>query len=710
MPYTSKSWGRIIFLFAALAMILACSIPSPKPAANSTPTLDATKIVLELQATDAASRRTQAAPNVNAVSVVPVAPLPIAAKDFAALNASLEQKIAALNKAELKFIRDMKAASRTGRPLGHAFLRFQQGSTLTDNDLKEIAGKAMDAAILSDQLGELSARQDKGSDKAAQSAEGYFAIARTAFSLVDDAQTIRHALMNNLMPGSQAVELIAQYGVQLWSTSVTDGSTPGNPFVALAKGNAESAQALNPNSAAQVKSQINAGNSSIWIARSTAQATRTLDVPAAQLPVENPFDPQVLASLTTTEGQSDGNKAQQVATANLQRLGATASSPDPSQPRQIQVSASSIAVSGSEQIQAGNIPTFQQGTGIVVSKENPDDRNAWMQSVGLTGEGITVDQGKTKVEDTPPLVNMSISNIVVKNVKKLNPKPGSFGLEAIVDFDFTVSWSSTLVAPHFRIVCTGAGAHEITQASGTLKLSSSQNQQIYPGRMGITCWAQPITLYRSMLGEINVDFLVGDSAEATKRAVQLKTELADFYGTPTATPTVTSAPTATATEAKKPAPASTATVSLAPFTMNGTFSINFTFIGTYTTGFIKLSVDPATGMVTGSMSGAGTWSGEEKCENGDIKSFTSVRSFNGGIVGQVDTATGALINLRGNSTETGMTGKITITGGCTPKVEQPVDTKLSLSGTVDLVNHTAKGTITSVGEYDTGEGDWHAGE
>ncbi|MDE3089660.1 MAG: hypothetical protein KGJ80_09815, partial [Chloroflexota bacterium] len=126
------------------------------------------------------------------VSVIPAAaPASIAAKDFAALNTSLAEKIAALNQAQLKFIRDLRASSYHGRMPGLALPVLQKGSTLTDEDLKDLAGKAMDVAILADQLGEMSTKQDKGSSKAAQSAEPFFAIARNAFSLVVDAQNVR---------------------------------------------------------------------------------------------------------------------------------------------------------------------------------------------------------------------------------------------------------------------------------------------------------------------------------------------------------------------------------------------------------------------------------------------------------------------------------------------------------------------------------------
>lgn len=190
-----------------------------------------------------------------------------------------------MNQAQLKVIAQLKARAQ-GRSSGLAV----QIPDLTDEAIKELAGKAMDAAITAERTGELAVKQDGGSDKAIKAAEAYFNAARNAYSLVVEAQNIRKALEGKLMTAAQAIERIASYGAELWNSGVTDGSTKGNPFTPQTK-NAEPVQSLNPNAAAQVQSQINANNSAIWIAQSASQTTKTIDVPAPQSSVGNPFDP-----------------------------------------------------------------------------------------------------------------------------------------------------------------------------------------------------------------------------------------------------------------------------------------------------------------------------------------------------------------------------------------------------------------------------------
>jgi len=139
--------------------------------------------------------------------------------------------------------------------------------------------------------------------------------------------------------------------------------------------------------------------------------------------------------------------------------------------------------------------------------------------------------------------------------------------------------------------------------------------------------------------------------------------------------------------------------------------MNFNFLGSYTTGFVKLTVNPVSGEVSGSIDGAGTWSsGDYTCEDGSIKRSNSKRSFSGGLVGQVDTQTGAIITLMGQN----ITGQLSTWGGCQePHTVYPIPI-LQLSGTIDLQNHTGSGIIQAVpgqnNSPDTGEGDWHAGE
>lgn len=457
-------------------------------------------------------------PDVKVSVVSIVAPTPIAASDFAALNAQLAQKIAALNQAELKFIRDMRAVGFQGRPAGPALPSAQKGG-MTEQDIKDVAGKAMDVAILADQLGEMGAKQDKGSAKASQSSEAFFAIARNALSLAIDAQNVRTALNSGLIPGGKAIEVIGDYGAQLWNSAVTDGNTKGNPFPAQTN-SSDPVQSLNPGAARQAQSQVNAGNSSIWIAQSNTQNLRTVDVPAPQSPVSNPFDPQVKSSLTTAEGQNDGNRAQQVAAANLQALGAKSTSTDPSQPTKLQVPSNPVAVAGGDQIKAGNIPSFKSGKATVISRNDSGDDNPFMQSLGLNGDGNPTDNGKTTVQDAPAVVSLNITDITITNVNKRAPGSGSF--EADVNFSFTVNWATSLAAPQFKLNCNSHTESSISQPSGSLQQSANGLLIIYPGTITVYCYANSSN--GQSLGSTSVNVLVGDADQATVRAQKVETD------------------------------------------------------------------------------------------------------------------------------------------------------------------------------------------
>lgn len=228
-------------------------------------------------------------------------------------------------------------------------------------------------------------------------------------------------------------------------------------------------------------------------------------------------------ALTSANGQNDGNKAQQVAAANLQRLGATSNSSDPSQPSQLQVPISPVAVAGSSQIKAGNIPSFKSGKATVASKDNSSN-DPFMEAVGLNGEEPPKDEGKTPVQDAPALVNLSLSNIVINNVNK-RPK-GSGTFEADVQFSFSVSWNTTtnLANPRFTRICNNGLTNAVVSASGSLNLGASGLLILYPGMLNVYCYADSAN--GQLLGSVSVNVLVGDAAEATTRAQQVETESA----------------------------------------------------------------------------------------------------------------------------------------------------------------------------------------
>jgi hypothetical protein len=143
--------------------------------------------------------------------------------------------------------------------------------------------------------------------------------------------------------------------------------------------------------------------------------------------------------------------------------------------------------------------------------------------------------------------------------------------------------------------------------------------------------------------------------------------------------------------------------------LKGTFSINWAH-GYYTTGFINLTVDLKTGKVSGFMNGEGTWSGDDKnCPPGEVKVYTTIRNFSGNINGTVNPETGEL-SLTGSPGGSGLTGTVNRSGGCKGPMTMDLAPAFSLTGRLDLQNHTAKGKIISTHDFDPGEGDWHSGE
>lgn len=493
---------------------------------TSTPIPQSTPTLVASSQTPTAALVSSNVPNLRVSVVSSAPPVSVTAKDFAALNTSLAEKIGVLNQAELKFIRDMRASAGNERLPRVAFPLQQKGSALTDQDLKDLAGKAMDVAILADQLGEVSAKQNAGSTQGAPSADAYLAIARNALSLVVDAQTIRQGLLNQILPGADGIALIAQYGAQLWNNEVTDGSGKGNPFSALSK-NSEPVQALNAPAAAQVQSQMKGTSPSVWIAQSAAQGVKTVNLPAAQAPVPNPFDPQLQKALTTADAQSDGNKAQQVAGAMLGQLGATKNSTDPSKPAQLQVPTNAVAVAEGGMVNSGNLPSFKAGKATVVSKPDSGDKNPFLQTFGLDGEQEPSDEGKTDVKDAPALVSLSLSNIEINSVNKRAEKNSSFEAEA--SFSFTVNWTTNLGAPQFTLNCNSSNQQTITQASGSLSLQANGLLILYPGTLTVYCYAT--SSGGALLGSTSVQILVGDAADATTRAQQVDTDTANLNAT-----------------------------------------------------------------------------------------------------------------------------------------------------------------------------------
>jgi len=73
MTHMSNQWKNLVFFPAALALVLACSLPSGTPAVSQ-PAFDPTKVALEYQATAMSLQLTQAAMNTQPQQQVPTQP------------------------------------------------------------------------------------------------------------------------------------------------------------------------------------------------------------------------------------------------------------------------------------------------------------------------------------------------------------------------------------------------------------------------------------------------------------------------------------------------------------------------------------------------------------------------------------------------------------------------------------------------------------
>ncbi len=380
----------------------------------------------------------------------------LAPHEFAATNQNLAATIGNLNRVELKFIQSAQAASPNAATL--------------DDDLREIAARAMQVAQMADTLGRTMMAQDGGSAAALQTASQYSSIARLGYALVIEAQNARDGLPAGTIARADAVNVIAEYGARLWNSAITDpsassGVIKGNPFVLLVKDAANIAptQFLDSSAAAQLKPR----NIVNWLATSQEVVTTTVNIPAPRTPVSNPFDSTLLNTLMTASGQSDSDRARQVAAANLAMLTANPTNA----PTQIQFAVfKSASIADASQIAAGVVPSFANGRANALARRDAYAGGA-EQLVGemymLNGQAPPRVEASTPVKETTPLVTLNI--VGVKEISRRRDNQGNWG----VAFQVQVAWQTTYTAPRLYIVCAGGSAgNMVTSKSGSQQLSA----------------------------------------------------------------------------------------------------------------------------------------------------------------------------------------------------------------------------------------------
>lgn len=437
------------------------------------------------------------------------------AQEYAASGQKLAEAVAQLNQSELAFIR--AAQRQTSSPPKLSLVRFTIPLTANiseDEQLRQVAADAFRVATLADSLSQTMAAQDGGSQQAGQMAGQYGSVARLSAALVIEAQDLRDGLKRGSVTQAAASNVVAEYGARLWNPSVKDPATPSNPFTTYLSDptTIPVAQLLSESSAAQLATQLGSDLSS-WVAASGDQIKKKFDIPDLST-IE---DGLLIQDLLTPAGQADGASAKQAA-ANIIKAGGTNVDDAVAQDQLVATFANAIAVGASDNkpttTPASNVMTFPKGQITTVSESPSDDTIAGLISVDDNNPLIVA---QVPVKDTPPLVTLELSNISIKLVNPLRQST----FEAEVTYEFDVTWTANLVTPQFEMDCVSGNHFDITTASGSRHINAKGLLLLYPGTEDAYCYASH---NGNTTGSASTRFLVGDAADATKRAEQVETD------------------------------------------------------------------------------------------------------------------------------------------------------------------------------------------
>ena len=628
----------------------------------------------------------------------------LSAQVFATNAVNLAPAVADLNRAELQFIADAKAAlakENPGRLPGRALpLLADPKSDKLDLDLRTIAARAIKVGQVAEELGQTMVAQDNASENAQKLASQYTDVAQIAYALVIEAHNLRDQLKAGTLKRAQAVNTIAEYGARLWNPQVTGldaaakpSTSALNPFIKdIANlGSIAAVKYLKPNAAQQFSTQMGNKTPVLWIARSKDAPGKTLTIPAAAAPVAGRFDPALLQKLTDPAEQMDADRARAVAAARLDPVGAGSGNQNAA--KQLPITLATMVTADKDIITELIVPAMEGGTGGLLS-----------QSLGvpvgsdLLGEVFgpgTDDQplqrtGGVAIEDRPPVVTVAIENLVVSKIVQTDPG------YALVDYRYNVVWRLKVISPQFHLHCWSGYSGQEFGDSGTTPVGSelvtlNNVRMKYPGTEGISCWLRAGNSSHTA----SKSFKIGEEKDESQ-ATETPTMTRTITRTPTRNSTTTPSVTPTPTRTKIATPTATATL-IPPVVMNGTWGMNVH------TGLIKLTLDLNTGAATGSLTGGHGFRFSDNCKPPQTHSSSS--QYEGTISGTVDPKTGAL-NLRGRVSGTTRTDAGEKCGD--PGYSIGIGDNITLTGAVDLKNYTGKGTMSATNwGY---SGDWHAGK
>jgi hypothetical protein len=456
-------------------------------------------------------------------------------KAYADSNEELASAVAELNQAEIDFIRAATGASAQAVSDFLSYpVRAAPRADELDNKLCQVAANALNVATLADSLARTSVAQDGGSDNADQIASQYTSIAQMSAAMVLDVQDLRPKLTNELITPPDAAQVIAGYGARLWNPVITASEQPAgagepgsalyNPFTAYLAdpGAIPPAHGLGGD---EVSALLNKKEPLAWVATSSQKESKTFTLPpaSANAPVVDRADSVLLDKLKTASGQqAEADSARQFATAIIQAgSGANVTSDQSPGGEVIAEFASAMAVASPTrgETPSRTMPAFPKGNATAVT-ENGDAGDVLSSLININNQMEGTVAGQVPVNETQPLVGLTISNVVVAQVNK-RPKDAFSTFEADILYTFDVEWQGTMTAPQFELDCAGSNHFEITATGGRQHVSAKAYLILYPGAETAYCYASH---NGNTWGSASSRFLIGDADGATQRANQVETD------------------------------------------------------------------------------------------------------------------------------------------------------------------------------------------
>lgn len=369
--------------------------------------------------------RQETAPTPEVTPILMTETMPILlAKSFAAENSSLIATLANLNRAELKFIQDAA-----------------QGSTNLDSDLTEVSNYSMQLASSAEKLANTMSVQDETRNASLLASKEYLEIAKIAYALVIDTQNIRQGLQQNSIAISSATPVIAEYGARLWTPELKEFAEANKAFTAnvIDPTSIEAPQFLSVETAKTLNVELSKhGQPESWLAVSNETVVKTLTVPREYADPILETAVQKLIEITSAELSKSDN--QKTLTVTLTKAGSISD---------LQ------AITDLTQSIERAFPTFANGLSGVVNRsiQNEIEHQISLSVMQLTGIKPPIISDTVQIIRTKSIVNLKMSVIDIGQ----RSFQGNFGQETAPLITFSISWTSDLVNPKFRLNCFSIG-------------------------------------------------------------------------------------------------------------------------------------------------------------------------------------------------------------------------------------------------------------